>query len=64
MQKPEVCQRLEKYAGKSMNDRLRPTNPCITAREAIEIADYIDFLERLCSEISHEVEGLRLEFCS
>jgi hypothetical protein len=47
-----VVKRLRRYEGKSMSGRNRPTNPHITAREAIELADYIksmrervDFLE-------------------
>lgn len=38
-----IIQRLRHYVGK---DRQQVSNPCITAREAIVIADYIDELEK------------------
>lgn len=38
---PRVVQHLLEYAGRTMGDKTRPRNPNITAREAIEIANYL-----------------------
>ena len=38
-----VIDRISAYAGKSM-DKDRPRNPNITAREAIDLANYIEHL--------------------
>ena len=48
MQKPDVLKRLAGVAGEDFNSRgCRVTNPRITARESIEIADYVHYLESL-----------------
>jgi hypothetical protein len=42
---PAVAARLRSYEGRSMDERRhKPINPCITAREAIELADWIQYL--------------------
>ena len=42
MIKPQVAKRLEQCAGQDFESRdCRVTNPHITARESIELADYI-----------------------
>lgn len=47
MQKPDVLKRLQDVAGEDFDSReCRVTNPCITARESIEIADYVLYLEK------------------
>lgn len=47
MQKPDVLKRLEPIVGENFDSReCRVTNPRITARESIEIADYVKDLER------------------
>jgi len=45
--KPDCAKDLEQYVGK---DRKEVRNPCITAREAIKIANYIDRLESAVRE--------------
>lgn len=40
-EEPDVAKRLRNYENRSMSDRRAPTNPCITAREACELAKYI-----------------------
>lgn len=46
MKKPDVLKRLESVVGEDFNSReCRVTNPRITARESIEIADYVKDLE-------------------
>lgn len=42
---PEPVLRLRKFAGLVKGKVKCPPNPCITVREAIEIADYIQALE-------------------
>lgn len=41
----DIINRVKQYAGRSMDDKRRPTNANITTRETIEIADYIVELE-------------------
>lgn len=46
MQKPDVLKRLENIAGEDFDSReCRVTNPRITARDSIEIANYVKALE-------------------
>lgn len=46
LSRPEVAKRLENRAGQDFDSRdCRVTNPHITARESIELADYIAALE-------------------
>ena len=42
---PEPVIRLRKYQGLNKDKDRCPSNPCITVREAIEIANYIKSLE-------------------
>lgn len=52
MQKPDVLKRLEDVAGEDFSSRgCRVTNPHITARESIQIADYVSYLERQNAEL-------------
>ena len=47
MQKPDVLKRLQDVTGENFDSReCRVTNPRITARESIEIADYVLYLEK------------------
>ena len=47
MYKPDVLKRLESVAGEDFDSReCRVTNPHITARESIQIADYVLYLEK------------------
>lgn len=40
-----IVDRILSLAGKCMNDQKKPTNPNLTARERIALADYIAALE-------------------
>lgn len=53
----DVIQRVKQYAGRSMEDRRRPTNACITARETIELADYIVKLETALNSTTRELQS-------
>jgi hypothetical protein len=54
-----VIERLKAVAGEDFNSReCRVTNPRITARESIEIADYIVQIERQNQELAAQVEAL------
>lgn len=46
--------RVIRYAGKSMGNPRKPTNPNLTTREIIVLADYISALEDLCNSDSAE----------
>lgn len=59
-----VVDKVKEYAGKSMDawmnpDKRKPTNPHITAREAIELADYIVKLESKISELQYEIHSMK-----
>lgn len=56
----DTINRIKEYTGKSMNawenkDKKRPTNPNITARDTIEIANYIMKLENKILELHYEI---------
>ena len=60
LNKPEAAKRLENCAGQDFDSRdCRVTNPHITARESIEIADYIAELEAERDALAAQVEQLR-----
>jgi len=61
MNKPQVAKRLEQCVGQDFDSRdCRVTNPHITARESIELADYIAALEAERDALAAQVEQLRL----
>jgi len=45
-----VIERLSKYEGLDFDKQRTPTNPCITVREAIEVADHIASLTAKLAE--------------
>lgn len=53
--------RLRRYAGKSMNDRRKPTNPNFTTREIIVLADYVAELEEDLKTCQNDIENLWAE---
>lgn len=55
----EIIERLLRYAGKTMEDKRKPKNPNITAREACEIGTHIEQIQTGYSEIQHENEALK-----
>jgi hypothetical protein len=60
MNKPEVAKRLEQCAGQDFYSRdCRVTNPHITARESIELADYIAAVEAERDALAAQVNILR-----
>ena len=60
MIKPQVAKRLEQCAGQDFESRdCRVTNPHITARESIELADYIAAIEAERDAMAVQVEQLR-----
>jgi len=61
MIKPQVVKRLEQCAGQDFDSReCRVTNPNITARESIALADYIAAVEAERDALAAQVEQLRL----
>lgn len=54
-----IFNRLKKYSGLNKDTDRCPSNPCITVREAIEIADRIEELERQLAEKDAEIERLK-----
>ena len=60
-QQDSVVQRVRKYAGQKMNCSY--SNPCITKREAIALADYIISIEKELAKIKAEFDKY-VEFCS
>ena len=60
MNKPQVAKRLEQCAGQDFDSRdCRVTNPHITARESIELADYIAAVEAERDAALAQVEQLQ-----
>jgi len=60
LNKPEAAKRLENCAGQDFDSRdCRVTNPHITARESIELADYIAELEAERDALAAQVDILR-----
>ena len=57
----DLIERIKAVAGKDFNSYdCRVRNPHITARQSIEIADYIVALERERNELAAQVERLQL----
>jgi hypothetical protein len=44
MKEPDVALRLRDLEGRSMSGRGKPNNPCISAREAIALSDWVRHL--------------------
>ena len=60
MIKPQAAKRLEQCAGQDFDSReCRVTNPHITARESIELADYIASIEAERDLLSAQLAKLR-----
>jgi hypothetical protein len=60
MIKPQVAKRLEQCVGQDFDSReCRVTNPHITARESIALADYIAAVEAERDELAAQVEQLQ-----
>lgn len=51
-----ILARLRKYAGLNKDKDRCPSNPCITVREAIEVADHVALLERQRDELLAVIE--------
>ncbi len=64
----DIFQRLKKYAGLNKDTDRCPSNPCITVREAIEIADEIERLRKqleannpLLEEAADKIDELEVQ---
>lgn len=54
----KVLDRIMKYSGKKRN---QVSNPCITANEAIELANSIDFIKRISEAKSRDIAAVTEE---